>query len=193
MNNIIKHLSWIILLLFSIAACSPQEMDDYSLSKVASITDDMVSFTQSVSPTSDNVITFTSTTDLPTDGVYAIRWDLGNGGSGNRATVTGQYPFAGEYTVTLSIHSANGSVARRSVVVSFSDDDFSLVDTPAYRNLTGGAENTEGKTWVFDQYNNFAAEIRAAGFNVNGHMGLGPQGSRSQEWWGAGANDKSSW
>ena len=193
MNNIFKHLSWIMMLLFTIAACSPQEMDDYSLNKVTTVTDDMVSFTQSVSATSDNVITFTNTTDLPTDGVYAIRWDLGNGSTGNRSTATGMYPFAGDYTVTLSIHSANGAVARRSMVVSFPDDDYSLVDTPAYRNLTGGAENTEGKTWVFDQYNNFAAEVRDAGFNVSGHMGLGPQGSRSQEWWGAGANDKDSW
>lgn len=193
MKNIIKHLSWIMVLLFTVVACSPQEMDDYSLSKVAVVTDDMVSFTQSVSPNSDNVITFTSTTNLPTDGVYAIRWDLGNGASGSRSTVTGVYPFAGDYTVTLSIHSANGSVARRSVVVSFPESDYSLVDTPAYRNLTGGAEDADGKTWVFDQYNNFAAEVKAAGFNVKGHMGLGPQGSRSQEWWGAAPNDKSMW
>ncbi len=193
MKNIIKQLSWIVVLLITVVACSPQEMDDYSLSNVATISDDMVSFTQSVSPNSDNVITFTSTTNLPSDGVYAIRWNLGNGASGSRPTATGIYPFAGEYTVTLSIHSANGSVASRSVVVSFSENDFSLVDTPAYRNLTGGADNAEGKTWVFDQYNNFAAEVKAAGFNVNGHMGLGPQGSRSQEWWAAAANDKVAW
>jgi len=98
----------------------------------------------------------------------------------------GLYPFAGEYTVTLSIYSANGMVARKSEVVSIAKDDYSLVDTPVYRNLTGGAENAEGKTWVFDQYNNFAKEVAAAtGFNISGHMGLGPQGSRGQEWWGA--------
>lgn len=193
MKNIIKQLSWILVLLITIVACSPQEMDDYSLSNVATVTDDMVSFTQSVSPNSDNVITFTNTTNLPSDGVYAIRWDLGNGASGSRATATGVYPFAGEYTVTLSIHSANGAVARRSVVVSFSESDYSLIDTPAYRNLTGGPEDNDGKTWVFDQYNNFAAEVKAAGFNVKGHMGLGPQGSRSQEWWGAAPNDKQAW
>ena len=193
MKNIIKQLSWIVVLLITVVACSPQEMDDYSLSNVATISDDMVSFTQSVSPNSDNVITFTSTTNLPSDGVYAIRWNLGNGASGSRATATGIYPFAGEYTVTLSIHSANGSVASRSVVVSFSENDYSLVDTPAYRNLTGGAENNEGKTWVFDQYNNFAAEVNAAGFNVSGHMGLGPQHSRSQDWWGANPNEKVDW
>ncbi|MDD4698025.1 MAG: PKD domain-containing protein [Fermentimonas sp.] len=193
MKNIIKQFSWLFMLLFIVAACSPQEMDDFSLSKVAAVTDDMVSFTQSVSPSSDNVITFTSTTELPNDGVYSIRWNLGNGASGSKSTATGIYPFAGDYTVTLSIYSANGAVAKKSVVVSFSENDYSLVDTPAYRNLTGGAEDADGKTWVFDQYNNFAAEVNAAGFNVKGHMGLGPQGSRGQEWWGAAANDKIAW
>jgi len=33
----------------------------------------------------------------------------------------------------------------------------------------------------------------ATGFNISGHMGLGPQGSRGQEWWGAAANDKHAW
>ena len=194
MKNIIKKQSWILLLLLLVAACSPQELDDYSLGSVATITDDQVSFTQTISPTSDNMITFTSTTILPTDGVYTIRWDLGNGASGNRTTAVGLYPFAGDYTVTLSIYAADGVVARKSVALSFAENDFSLVDTPPYRNLTGGAENAEGKTWVFDQYNNFTAEVRAeTGFNITGHMGLGPQGSRGQEWWGAAANDKISW
>lgn len=194
MKNIIKKQSWMLLLLFLVAACSPQELDDYSLGSVATITDDQVSFTQTVSPTSDNMITFTSTTVLPNDGVYTLRWDLGNGASGNRETAVGLYPFAGDYTVTLSIYAADGAVARKSVALSFAENDFSLVDTPPYRNLTGGAENAAGKTWVFDQYNNFVKEVAdATGFNITGHMGLGPQGSRGQEWWGAAANDKISW
>ncbi len=194
MKNIIKQLSWMMVLALMITACSPQEFDNYSLSEVPTITDEMVSFTQSVSPTSDNVISFTNSTNLPSNGVYAIRWDLGNGATGSRESVTGAYPFAGDYTVTLSIHSANGAVASRSVVVSFPENDFTLIDTPLYRNLTGGPDDTDGKTWVFDQYNNFAGEVKAAtGFNVNGHMGLGPQGSRGQEWWGAAPNDKHMW
>jgi len=68
-----------------------------------------------------------------------------------------------------------------------------LISTPAYVNLTGGADDADGKTWVFDQYNNFSKEVAAAGFGVSGHMGLGPQGSRGQSWWGAGPNEKASW
>jgi len=193
MKNMIKKQSWMLLLLL-MAACSPQELDDYSLGNVTTITDDQVTFTQTTSPTSDNMITFTSTTQLPKEGVYTLRWDLGNGASGNRETVVGSYPFAGDYTVTLSIYAADGVVARRSVVINLEDNDFTLVDTPVYRNLTGGAENTEGKTWVMDQYNNFSKEVAdATGFNIKGHMGLGPQGSRGQEWWGAAANEKSPW
>lgn len=183
-----------LLLLFFVAACSPQELDDYGLDSMSTLTDDQVSFTQTVSPTSDNVIIFTNTTELPKNSVYTLRWDLGNGSSGNKASVTGIYPFAGDYTVTLSIHFPDGSVAKKSVVVSFADNDYSLVDTPTYRNLTGGADDADGKTWVLDQYNNFAAEVsKATGFNIRGHMGLGPQGSRGQEWWAAGPNEKSSW
>ncbi len=208
MKNQIIKISRILLLLLFIAACSPQELDDYGLENISSLTDDQVSFTQTVSPTSDNVITFASTTQIPTNGVYTMRWDLGNGASGNKATATGVYPFAGDYTVTLSIHFPDGSIAKKSQVVSFADNDYSLVDTPVYRNLTGGADDADGKTWVFDQYNNFVAEVanalaplkaeypepdRGAAYAITGHMGLGPQGSRGQSWWGAAANDKLTW
>ena len=64
MMNIIKQLSWILMLLVAISACSPQEMDDYSLSKVPTITDDMVSFTQSVSPNILLLFLFIRLTDL---------------------------------------------------------------------------------------------------------------------------------
>ncbi|MDD4632667.1 MAG: PKD domain-containing protein [Proteiniphilum sp.] len=194
MKNKIKQLSGMLLLLFIMAACSPQELDNYGLDSMATLTDDQVSFTQTVSPSSDNMVTFTSTTQLPASSVYTLRWDLGNGSSGNKASVTGIYPFAGDYTVTLSIHFPDGSVAKKSVVVNFEDNDYSLLDTPAYRNLTGGADDADGKTWVFDQHNNFAAEVAAAtGFAISGHMGLGPINSFGQSWWGAAANDKASW
>ena len=196
------------MLLLAVASCSPQELDDYAMNEVAVLTDSEVSFTQTVSPTSDNMITFTSTTALPATGVYTIRWDLGNGASGNKPVITGLYPFAGDYTVTLSIHFSDGSVAKKSIVVSFAENDYSLVDTPVYRNLTGGADDADGKTWVFDQYNNYVAEVAAAlapmkaeypeadrgvAYAIKGHMGVGPQGSRGQDWWGAAANDKQAW
>lgn len=200
MKNITIIQYWILLLLISVAACSPQELDKYTLDAIPVITDEQIEFAYNVSPNSDNMITFTSTTKLPVNGVYTLRWDLGNGATGNRASVVGLYPFAGSYTVTLSVYSADGAVARKSVVINFDENDFSLVDTPVYRNLTGGADNAAGKTWVLDQYNNFVKEVATAtGFNITGHMGLGPllndDGTPyyGQEWWGAAANDKIDW
>src|SRR5690554_4179702 len=192
MKNIIKQRSWMLLLLFTIAACSPQEMDDYALDGMTRLTDDQVSFTQTASTASDNVLTFTNTT--PVSGVHTLVWSLGDGSTGKSESVTATYPFAGEYTVSLTIHTPDGGKATKSVVVVIADDDYSLVDTPVYRNLTGGPEDADGKTWVFDQYNNFTSEVAGAlGKDIRGHLGLSPLGSYSQEWWGAGPNEKSAW
>jgi hypothetical protein len=69
-----------------------------------------------------------------------------------------------------------------------------LLDTPNYRNLTGGVDATKGKVWVFDQYNLYAGKVaQASGKAVTGHMGLGPLNEYGQAWWGAGPNDKSAW
>jgi hypothetical protein len=47
------------------------------------------------------------------------------------------------------------------------------------------------KTWVIDGYNRHTEEVVAAtGLNIKGFMGLGPVGGY-QEWWGAGAGEKS--
>lgn len=191
MKHMIKQLSRLLLLLL-VVACTPQEMDDYGLEGMTTITSDQISFTQTPSTTSDNVITFTNTT--PISGLYTLVWNLGNGSSGKNNAVTAAYPFAGDYTVTLTIYTPDGTSASKSVVVNVADDDYSLVDTPVYRNLTGGPDDADGKTWVFDQYNNFTEEVKAAtGKDIRGHLGLSPLGSYSQEWWGAGANEKSNW
>jgi hypothetical protein len=79
-------------------------------------------------------------------------------------------------------------------VIKIDNDDFGLINTPAYRNLTGGIENANGKVWVLDQYNNFASEVaKATGLSIKGHMGLGPENSYGQDWWGAGPNEKNTW
>lgn len=57
-------------------------------------------------------------------------------------------------------------------MIHIAQNDYALISTPAYVNLTGGAADVDGKTWVFDQYNNFTKEVAAAGFSVSGHMGL---------------------
>jgi hypothetical protein len=46
-----------------------------------------------------------------------------------------------------------------------------------YNALTGGADDADGKTWVFDQYH-------------AGHFGVGPRAQTWPEWWQAGAEEK---
>ncbi len=180
---------WLLMSLFLIAACSPQDLDDYSLDSLSTISPEQVTFTKTVSDKSDNIITFTNTTDVKTP--VSIAWDLGNGTKGKSNKMTGQYPQKGDYTVTLTVYSSDGTAVSKSEVVSIQDDDFGLINTPVYRNLTGGVENSEGKTWVFDQYNNYTKEVSAAtGLNINGHLGLGAQNTFGQEWWAAGPNEK---
>ena len=191
MKNILKNGIWVLLSLLLVTACSPQEDDKYSLGTLDTVTADQIMFTQTPSNTSPNVITFTNTTAI--GGIYSMAWDLGNGGSGKDKTIVGQYPFAGDYTVTLTLNTPDGKSATKSQVIHIAQNDYALISTPAYVNLTGGAGDADGKTWVFDQYNNFTKEVAAAGFSVSGHMGLGPQGSFGQSWWGAGVNAKETW
>lgn len=191
MKNIIKNGIRVLLSIILVTACSPQEDNKYALGTLDTVTADQITFSQTPSSTSPNVITFTNTTTI--GGIYSMAWDLGNGGSGKDKTIIGQYPFAGDYTVTLTLYTPDGKSATKSQVIHIAQNDYALISTPAYVNLTGGAADADGKTWVFDQYNNFTKEVAAAGFAVSGHLGLGPEGSRGQSWWGAGPNEKASW
>lgn len=183
-------LSWLMALMM--AACSPQEFDNYSLDAPDSVAGVEVSFLVAATPKSTNELEFvnTSETSFP---VTAI-WDLGNGAKGKGEKIIGQYPEKGDYTVVLTLYAADGSSVSKSRVITLKQDDFSLIDTPEYRMLTGGADNAAGKTWVLDQYNNFIEEVATAlGADIRGHMGLGPANAYNQSWWGAGPNEKNSW
>lgn len=192
MKNTIKIYIWALFSILLITSCSPQLDEDYSLGAMNSISAEQISFTQAPSSASANVITFTNTTDIK--GIYALNWDLGNGTTGKGNTIVGTYPMVGDYTVSLTIYTADGSAVTKSQIIKITNNDFGLINTPAYVNLTGGIDNANGKTWVFDQYNNFAKEVATAtNFNIKGHLGLGPQDSYGQEWWGAGPNEKNAW
>lgn len=181
-NYIIKYAVLYLLGTFLLSACEPKEINDFELDKVNLITSEQVSFSETVSPKSANVIDFTNTSEV-TNKEYVITWDLGNGTkkTGKVESITGEYPYAGVYTVTMTL-SNNYSSASVSRVLTIKNDDTGLLDTPGFRNLTGGPDNTKGKTWVFDQYK-------------PGHMGVGPIDPNvgdimSPSWWSAPANAK---
>lgn len=156
---------------FAITSCVPQDKSEYSLGPAPKA--DQLDF--SVTPTTEkpNIVEFANTSDI--SGVAV--WDLGLGTASVKADeTTGQYPFKGTYTVTMTLYTTGGS-ASVSKTVTITDDDMSLLNTPMYNALTGGAANLAGKTWVFDQYH-------------AGHFGVGPATAATPEWWSAAAEDK---
>jgi len=157
--------------LFAIVSCVPQESSDYSLGKAP--TADQLDFT--ITPTTEkpNIVDFANNSDIP--GVAV--WNLGNdSGTSKGDEATGTYPFKGTYTITMTLYSTGGS-ATITKTVTIANDDMSLLNTPGYNALTGGAANLAGKTWVFDEYH-------------SGHFGVGPAGDSSPIWWAAGPDDK---
>ncbi len=103
-------------------------------------------------------------------------WDFGNGETSDQNSATVVYPFAGTYSVKLSIFAEAGEVVD-SVEVTIASSDPSLITlTPDEILLCGGAEAVNGKTWVWARY-------------VPQHMMLG-QWEPWQWWWGAAPNEK---
>ncbi|GHT63063.1 hypothetical protein FACS189451_09070 [Bacteroidia bacterium] len=190
MKKIIKFTLMLFAAALVLAACAPQEFDDYQLGSIGSISSDQIAFTYTKSPRSNNILIFTNTSDIKVP--YSYTWNLGNGTITKDQSPTGVYPKAGSYTIALTVSSADGNTVIKTQTIVIEKDDDSLLDTPTYRMLTGGQENANGKTWVFDQHNLYAAEVaKETGKDVKGFMGLGPLNSFGQSWWGAGPDEKS--
>jgi hypothetical protein len=169
--NAILLLGTAASLLFS---CRPMDLDAHKLGQAPS--EDQLSFSFSPSAASANIVEFTNNSSV--SGVAL--WDLGNGTTVKGDKVSATYPFKGDYTVTMSLYTAGGS-ATVSKVVTISADDYGLLDTPGFNALTGGANATEGKTWVFARYN-------------KGHFGVGDVNAAPEAngpaWWQCDPNGK---
>ena len=175
MQLIMKKIFNAVLLVGAAAAlllgCRPMDLDLHKLG--APVTEDQLSFSTTPSASTPNIIELTNTSSV--NGVAL--WDLGNG-----SIVKGDkvYPFKGDYTITMSLYTTGGS-ATVSKVVSIADNDFGLLDTPGYNALTGGANATEGKTWVFARY-------------TYGHFGVGDVNVAPEAggpaWWQCDPNGK---
>ena len=155
--------------------CAPQEFDDYSYAPVVPASSETLAFDITPTPSLPNEVTFTNAT--PDSEMMVISWDLGNGTKATGASVKAVYPMKGAYTVTMTAAAADGSSASVSKVVTIQEDNFGLLDTPMYRALTGGKDDPDGKTWVFDQYK-------------DGHFGVGPADDVAPSWWSAPAGAK---
>ena len=178
MQLIMKKIFNAVLLVGAAAAlllgCRPMDLDLHKLG--APVTEDQLSFSTTPSASTPNIIELTNTSSV--NGVAL--WDLGNGSIVKGDKVSASYPFKGDYTITMSLYTTGGS-ATVSKVVSIADNDFGLLDTPGYDALTGGANATEGKTWVFARY-------------TYGHFGVGDVNVAPEAggpaWWQCDPNGK---
>ncbi len=167
MKKYFRFYSIITALLFIFFACA----EDYKLD-VVDLTADDVTLTAVKSTTSDNIYTFSVISKAP----VTVKWNLGNEVTGSGTKITGTYIEKGTYTVKAVVSGATATVTK-TVQVTIANDDFGLINTPIYTALTGGIENTAGKTWVVAQY-------------LKAHFGIGPADEDTPSWWAAAPMDK---
>lgn len=161
---------WILALsVLFMVACDPQEDSDYSLGELPKVED--MDFKATPSSDKANVIYFENISEV--SGIAS--WDLG-GTKAKGDVVTATFPFKGEYTIVMNLYTKGGSNTI-SKTITIAEDDMSLLNTPFYNALTGGAADLDGKTWVFDQYH-------------DGHFGVGPADATSPSWWSCPAEGK---
>lgn len=131
-------------------------------------------FTFAPTDTNDNIIVFTA--NNPNQDIY---WDFGNGSEARGPAASTIYPFAGTYTVSITVQN-KGGYATSSQDVVIAQDDPSLIDNPIFTFLTGGSQ----RTWYIDS-------------TVAGHFGVGPAPSHPEfdgfypKWYAAQPNEKS--
>jgi hypothetical protein len=168
----ITKITGILAILLVMAACEPQMADKPDIGNLP--TSDQLSFT--ITPGSDAfhvVITNTSSvTGIPS-------WDFGNGTKGTGTTNTVVYSLPGDYPVKMTLVTKGGT-AETTKTFTQTETDFSIFTDPVYINLTGGASDADGKTWVVDA-------------DSKGHFGVGDVTKpwlNGLDWWSANPHDK---
>lgn len=97
-------------------------------------------------------------------------WDLGNGATAEgTSSVKGEYPFPGNYTVSLEAFGQGGKTNSVSIVLPVTKSNYELLSDPVYELLTGGINNRDGKTWVVDSL-------------LPGHLIKNPQKGGNGDW-----------
>jgi PKD repeat protein len=157
----------ILALLFACKKDNPQ------LGPAPTAADAAFSYTPSVG--NANTIEFTANNPS-----LQCLWDFGNGTKAKGASVSSPYPYAGTYTVKLTVFSSGGSKSSTQEI-TITQDDLGLLNNPIYIMLTGGINGPGFKTWVIDS-------------TADGHMGVGPDPisplGNTPEYWSAGPLDK---
>lgn len=159
-----------ICLILGIVSC---QKDHPEMGNPPSVADAQFSFAASAN--NANIIEFTASNP----NLQCI-WDFGNGTKSQGAFASASYPYAGTYTVKLTVFNKGGSKSSTQQV-TISQDDLSLLNNPIFNMLTGGTSGPGYKTWYVDS-------LSAA------HLGVGPDPVSAlgnvPEWWAAGAAEK---
>ncbi|MDG0974616.1 MAG: PKD domain-containing protein [Crocinitomicaceae bacterium] len=168
-----KKLNFLIVLFAVVSVVSCKKKDEPTLGDPPTAAD--AEFTYQPSTANPNIIEFTAL-----NSTVQATWDLGNGLNASGTNVTGIYPNAGTYNVKLTVFTSGGSASTTQEVI-IANSDPTLLDSPIYNALTGGAAGPGYKTWVIDSV-------------VAAHFGVGPDpiGSAGYypEWWAANPLDK---
>ena len=149
-----------LALILGISSCKPD--DEPTLGTAPTEAD--AAFTYAASTDNDNIINF-----IATNAGFTYSWDFDNGTTASTKEATAEYPSKGTYTVTLTVFNSGGSATSSQDVV-IAEDDASLLNSPLFTFLTGGAAGGGSKTWVIDS-------TRLA------HLGVGPITGNWPEWW----------
>jgi hypothetical protein len=168
----ITRITGILAILLVMAACEPQMADKPDIGLPP--TSDQLDFT--ITPGSDEfhvVITNTSSvTGIPS-------WDFGNGTKGSGTSNIVVYSLPGDYPIKMTLVTKGGT-AETTKTFTQTETDFSIFTDPVYVNLTGGASDADGKTWMVDA-------------DSKGHFGVGDvtkPGGVGLDWWSANPHDK---
>lgn len=170
MKNIIKYGIFALMSIFIMVSCDPQDSDKYKLGSEPK--PEELAFSVTPSAETPNILILKNTS--PRAGVAT--WDMGNFNKSKGEEAEAVYPFKGDYTITMTLYTTGGSVSI-SKTITIVDNDFNLLDTKMYRDLTGGFDNPDGKVWIFDSEN-------------DGHFGVGPATDSKPSWWSCPAEGK---
>lgn len=151
-----------LALILGISSCK----DDDAPTLGTAPTEADAAFTYAPSAANANIIEFTAT-----NAGFTYSWDFDNGTTATTKEATASYPTKGTYTVSLTVFNSGGS-ATSTQDIEIAEDDGSLLNSPLYTFLTGGAAAGGVKTWVIDS-------TRGA------HLGVGPVAGTWPEWWSA--------
>lgn len=167
-----KIINWLLVVCFiGLAACDPQEDKNQGLPSL--VTKENIKVTITPGTENPNLLHFQLATPECVANFNCPELGISKHGI---TEFTQKVIWPGTYTLLVQVYNAGG-LTPDVVEVPFTVDttDPTVCADETFKNLTGGCDASEGKTW---RINNA----------VSGHIGCGPEAGTWNEWWNPGAN-----